>query len=78
MNFTGTVKLKIQCCVLSLFSHVQLFVTLWTVGPYIGPLSMGFSRRDYWRRLPFCFTGDLLTQGLNPRLLGLLHWQVGF
>ena len=70
---TRTMKLKIQCCVLSLFSHVQLFVTLWTVVHH-GPLSLGFSRRDYWSKLPFRFPGDLLTQGLNPCLLHLLHW----
>ena len=38
---------------------------------------MGFSRQEYWSGLPFPAPGDLLTQGLNPRLLCLLHWQVG-
>ena len=33
-------------------SHVQLFVTLWTVA-YQAPLSMGFSRQEYWSGLPF-------------------------
>ena len=28
-------------------SHVQLFVTLWTVA-FEAPVSMGFSRREYW------------------------------
>ena len=32
---------------LSCFSHVQLFVTLWTVAQQ-APLSMGFSRQEYW------------------------------
>ena len=32
-------------CVLSCFSHVQLSVTLW---PHQTPLSMGFSRQEYW------------------------------
>ena len=61
-------------CVLSHFSHGQLFATPWTV-PHQAPLSKGFSRQEYWSGLPFLPPG-ILTQGLNPRLLGLLHWQV--
>ena len=34
-------------CVLSHFSRVRLFVTLWTVA-HEAPLSMGFSRQEYW------------------------------
>ena len=34
----------------ALFSHVQLFVTLWT---HQAPLSMGFFRQEYWSWLPF-------------------------
>ena len=34
------------------FSHVWLFVTLWTVA-HQDPLSMGFTRQEYWSRLPF-------------------------
>ena len=34
-------------CVLSHFSHVQLFVTQWTVA-HQAPLSIGFSRQEYW------------------------------
>ena len=33
--------------VLSLFSHVQLFATPWTIGRQV-PLSMRFSRQEYW------------------------------
>ena len=51
-------------------SHVQLFVTLWTVA-HQAPLSMGFSRQEYWRGLPFPYPGDLLVQGLNLHLLSL-------
>ena len=39
-------------CVLSHFSPVQLFATLWTVA-HQAPLSIGFSRQEYWRGLPF-------------------------
>ena len=38
--------------VLSHFSHVQLCVTPWTVACQ-APLSMGFSRQEYWSGLPF-------------------------
>ena len=38
-------------CVLSHFSHVQLLVTLWTEAHQV-PLSMGFSRQEYWSGLP--------------------------
>ena len=31
-----------------------------------GPLSMGFSRQEYWSGLPFPFQGIFLTQGSNP------------
>ena len=63
-------------CMLCGFSCVQLFVTPWTVA-HQAPLSMGFSRQEYWSGLPCPRPGDFLTQGLNPRLLSLLHWQVG-
>ena len=36
---------------LSRFSCVQLFVTLWSLA-YQAPLSMGFSRQEYWSGLP--------------------------
>ena len=42
-----------------------------------GSPAMEFSRQEYWSGLPFRAQGDLPTQGLNPRLLCLLHWQVG-
>ena len=35
----------------SLFSHVQLLVTLRTEAHHV-PLSMGFSRQEYWSGLP--------------------------
>ena len=63
-------------CVLSQFSHVQLFATLWTIAHQI-PLSMGFSKQEYWSGLPCPPPGLFLTQGLSLRLLCLLLWQVG-
>ena len=38
-------------CVLSHFSHVQLFATPWTVARQ-APLSMEFSRQEYQSELP--------------------------
>ena len=40
------------------FSHVQIFVTPWTVA-YNAPPSMGFSRQEYWNGLPFECPGNL-------------------
>ena len=39
-----------HACVLSHFSHVQLIVTPWTITRQ-APLSMGFSRQEYWSGL---------------------------
>ena len=41
------------------------------------PLSMGFSRKEYWSRLPFPPPGDLPNPGIGPASLAsrLLHWQ---
>ena len=59
-------------CMLSCFSHFWFFVTLWTTS-YQAPLSMGFSRQEYWSGLPFPLQGIFLTQGSKLHLLGLLH-----
>ena len=48
-------------------SRVWLFGTPWAVDRQ-APLSMGFSRQDYWSGLPCPSPGDLLTQELNPGL----------
>jgi len=47
-------------------SHVRLFVTLSTVA-YHAPLSMGFSRQQYWSGLPFPSPGDLPDPRIEPR-----------
>ena len=49
-----------------LLSHVQLFATPWTVAHQF-PLSMGFSRQEYWSWLTFPSPGDLLDPGIEPR-----------
>ena len=60
-------------CVLSCFSRVQLFATLWTVACQ-APLSMGFSRQKYCNGQLFPLSGDL-PDSENSCLLGLLPWQ---
>ena len=52
-------------CVLSLFSHVWLFVTLWTI-VHQAPLSVEFSRQEYWSGLPCPPLGDLPYPGIEP------------
>ena len=47
-------------------SHVRLFATPWTVACQ-APLSMGFSRQEYWSGLPFPSPGDLRDPGIEPR-----------
>ena len=47
-------------------SRVRLFVTPWTVACQ-APLSMGFSRQEYWSGLPFPSPGDLSNPGIEPR-----------
>ena len=47
------------------FSRVWLFVTLRTVD-HQAPLSMGFSRQEYWSGLPFPPPGDLPDPGIKP------------
>ena len=47
-------------------SRVLLFVTPWTVAYQASP-SMGFSRQEYWSRLPFSSPGHLPDPGIEPR-----------
>ena len=47
-----------------LLSRVQLFVTPWTV-PRQAPLSIGFSRQEYWSGLPFPPPGDPPNTGIE-------------
>ena len=55
-------------CVLSRFSCVQLFATLWTVARQAS-LSMGFTRQEYLSGLPFPPLGDLPDSEIKPRSL---------
>ena len=49
------------------------FLTPEAIAPQ-APLSMEFSRQEYWNGLPFLLQGTFLPQGSNLRLL---HWQAG-
>ena len=73
----------------SLCVHVKSLssVLLWVVTPWIvacqAPLSMGFSRQEYWSRLPWPPPEDLPNPGVKPHLMQLLpyrwilhHWAI--
>ena len=55
-------------------SHVRLFVTPWTVA-HQAPLSMEFSKQEYWSGLLFPTPGALPDSRSDPWLLRLVHWQ---
>ena len=74
---------------MKLLSHLQLFATPLTVA-YKAPLSMEFSRQEYWSGLPFPSPGDtqglfllagvsdeVLVPGLGTRAVGLQSLQGG-
>ena len=60
---------RVKCfpnpCELSCFSCVQRFATLWTIACQV-PLSVGFSRQEYWSMLPFTSPGHLPDPGVKP------------
>ena len=58
----------LHACMQSHSSHVQLFVTPWTVARQ-APLSMGFSRQEYWSGVPRPPPGDPPNPGIEPTSL---------
>ena len=75
-NTINHIKFCYTAYTLSCFSRVWLFVTLWTVA-WQAPLFMEFSRQEYWSGF-LCLPPEIfLTQGSNPHLWCLLHWQTG-
>ena len=56
-DYPGRPVLGLHACVLSCFSPVRLFAAPWTVARQ-APLSMGFSRQEYWSGLSCPSTGD--------------------
>ena len=59
---------QMYLCVLSRFSRVWLFATPWTLA-HQAPLSIVFSRQEYWGGLPFPSPGDLPDPGIKPMSL---------
>ena len=59
-------ELSAVVTVLSRFSRVRLFATVWTVARQ-APLSMGFSRQERWSGLPCRPPGDLPNPGIERR-----------
>ena len=53
------------CSVTQLFSCIWIFVAPWTVA-HQTPLSMGFSRQEYWSGLPVPPPWDLPNPGIKP------------
>ena len=75
-------------CILSSFSSVQFFATLWAVA-CLASLSMGFSRQEYWSGLLCPSPEDLpnprieLTSLMSPELAGMFFipsttWEVPY
>ena len=65
MSFSRGKDRQVCCSVLS-HCHVQFFVTPWIVA-HQAPLSMGFSRPEYWNGLPCPSPGDLPTLVIKHR-----------
>ena len=59
------ILLSVQFSSFQSLSHVQLFVTPWTVAHH-APLSVEFSRQEYWSGLPFPSSVDLPNPGIEP------------
>ena len=57
-------------------SRVRLFATPWAVARQ-APLSMRFSRQEYWSGFLCPSPGDLPNTGIESIFFCLLHWQVG-
>ena len=60
---TGLSRKRLLLLLLSRFSHVQLCATPWTAA-YQAPLSMGFSRQEYWSGLPLPSLRKRLDNGI--------------
>ena len=58
-------------------SHVWLFAIPWIVACQ-APLSMGFSRQEYWSGLPCPPPGDIPNLGTEPKSLMSLAFAGGF
>ena len=57
-------RISYEVCLLSYFSHVWFFATLWPVA-HQASLSLGFTGQQYWSGLPFPSPGDLSNLGIK-------------
>ena len=53
------------CCLMLSLGRVRLFANPWTVA-HQAPLSIGFSRKEYWSGLPFPSPGECSNPGIKP------------
>ena len=67
-KFSPEFPCKDACVHAKSFRRVHIFVPLWTIA-CLAPLSMGFSRREYWSGLPCPPPGDLSNPGIEPSSL---------
>ena len=77
VNYFTNVRGKyyaLHACMWSRFSPVWIFETPWTVAPQ-APLSMGFSRQEYWSGRPCPPPGDLPNPGIEP--VSLMFFCIG-
>ena len=68
----GTLKVKVNESVSSSAVSNSLVIP-WTIACQ-APLSMGFSRQEYWSALPFSSPGDLLNPGIKPSFSCIAGW----
>ena len=71
-----TILMSYVCICVKLLQSCQTLCNPLTVA-HQAPLSMGFSRQEYWSGLPFPSPGDLSSPGIEPSSLCLLLWQGG-
>ena len=65
LSHQGSPRIPLKAKV-KLLSRVRFFATPWTVA-YQAPLSMGFSRQEYWSGVPLPSPGDLTDPGIEPQ-----------
>ena len=64
LDITEWLNWTVHVCVLTCFSHVQLFAIPWTITRQ-APLSTGFFRQEYWNGLPCPSPGDIPDPGIE-------------
>ena len=69
---TRTLVKLLMVYLMSVLSHVQLFVTMWTIA-YKAPLFVEFFRQKYWSGLPFPTPGYLSDTGIENVSLASPH-----